>query len=763
MTKEINNNKKVQQFYMITKKFTVFIIALMFAPLFAYSQATTKTTDSTTVAKESDRNVMLNATSANAGPREVNIGLPASVGGTTVLENNLPVVYFFWPEMPSRAWRTDAMTVRMNLLDLGATAVNIGDVGFSVGSHDNLGTDLFKLKGSLNSNSFGLLNGDIAVSSSITEGLKFAVGGYANYDPGTFKTTVTDRYYNDQMLLFKGALTKDYAGAGGKGSVSVLYKLANMKSMTNNLAAPYIYSDNGKVEEFNGFRIGRDSYTATQTIWLKDAFTGQYVNRDALKDYGNVSHTVDVIGKHTFNSDLNLNYIVRLHSANSGMYLSSMTGIDKASAGDYVYADNGAAYDGENVQGVLTLASRKTPVKSITSLIELGKKSGAHEWKIGLNEWYYDIDRFVTENALYYQEVAVNPRKLINKALKDNNDYGNRDAGNEYHNGNEQKTAIFATDKWDVANWLTLSAGLRFEYLGLRGDYIDNTTARAAVFIETPKTKIKDDYFTKSFVLNGVFKLTRSFGLIAEGTYNEQAGHLENYSAGNYPDLKKSKIPGGTLGIFFNHPSISLVSKATYIQRDEYRKTVNFTHPDELSLVNRAIVHYDIQTLGWTTDVVTTPFRNFNLHFLFTYQNPVYKNYSGTSDFGNNKKVDYDFNNKIVNGISNVLIEIDPSYTIEKLKLWLSARYFSKQYANLPNTLYFAGRWETFAGVNYAFNKHFNAAVTIVNLLNERGAKGSISGTDLVDEATAKKKIGTVMSGTYIRPFTVEIGLKYNF
>ena len=40
---------------------------------------------------EENRNVMLNA-SSNSGPREVNIGLPSSVGGITVLENDLPVV-----------------------------------------------------------------------------------------------------------------------------------------------------------------------------------------------------------------------------------------------------------------------------------------------------------------------------------------------------------------------------------------------------------------------------------------------------------------------------------------------------------------------------------------------------------------------------------------------------------------------------------------------------------------------------------------------
>lgn len=63
---------------------------------------------------EDNRNVMLNA-SSNSGPREVNIGLPSSVGGITVLENDLPVVYYFWPELPTRTWRPSQS---LNMRDL---------------------------------------------------------------------------------------------------------------------------------------------------------------------------------------------------------------------------------------------------------------------------------------------------------------------------------------------------------------------------------------------------------------------------------------------------------------------------------------------------------------------------------------------------------------------------------------------------------------------------------------------------------------------
>ena len=46
--------------------------------------------------ENNERNVMLNAQN-NVGPREINVGLPASVGGTNIFQNGMPVSYHFWP------------------------------------------------------------------------------------------------------------------------------------------------------------------------------------------------------------------------------------------------------------------------------------------------------------------------------------------------------------------------------------------------------------------------------------------------------------------------------------------------------------------------------------------------------------------------------------------------------------------------------------------------------------------------------------------
>lgn len=255
--------------------------------------------------------------------------------------------------------------------------------------------------------------------------------------------------------------------------------------------------------------------------------------------------------------------------------------------------------------------------------------------------------------------------------------------------------------------------------------------------------------------------MTDRFGLLADAAYIEQAGHLENYSAGNDPDLQKSNIPVGSLGLYYNHPYFSLVSKATYIKRNKNYATVNFSSPSGME--QRTAVSCDMETLGWTTDVLVNPIKNFNLHLLLTVQEPKFKNYSGTVNFPDGESVGYNFSDNYVAGISRVLIEIDPSYQWNKLRIWGSARYFSKTYANLTNSLNFKGRWETFAGANYSVNKNFEVNVTAVNLLNQRGAQGTIMGADLYTNEQAQEMEGRILSGNYLRPFTIEFGLKYQF
>ena len=96
-------------------------------------------------------------------------------------------------------------------------------------------------------------------------------------------------------------------------------------------------------------------------------------------------------------------------------------------------------------------------------------------------------------------------------------------------------------------------------------------------------------------------------------------------------------------------------------------------------------------------------------------------------------------------------------------KIKKAIRFFSKTYANIKNAYYFNGRWETFGGINWNVNKHLSLSGTVINFLNQTGAKGSISGAELVDKENAAAYNGAWMAGSYIRPFTVEFAAKITF
>lgn len=133
--------------------------------------------------EDNNRNVMLNAAN-NTSPRDVKIGLPSNVGGITILENDLPAVYFFWPELPNKTWRQSVSLEKTGLLKMDQLANTMGDLGFAVNSYSQTGTKDFKLKGKFTTSNFGWLQGDVNVSGPISKnGWTYTVGAFANFDP----------------------------------------------------------------------------------------------------------------------------------------------------------------------------------------------------------------------------------------------------------------------------------------------------------------------------------------------------------------------------------------------------------------------------------------------------------------------------------------------------------------------------------------------------------------------------------------------------
>ena len=475
------------------------------------------------------------------------------------------------------------------------------------------------------------------------------------------------------------------------------------------------------------------------------------------------------------------------HALGSYLYQTPMAMGEKSTTDGYSTKEAGGTlipYEG-HVQSRMSCFNRGN-IDEVFFTTELSRQHNNMTWRLGLNEWYYNVD-YASNTTMYDHTVEEYPRMLYSADTDNVHHYGrtpyynmNQNAS-EYYRGHENKLALYATHDWDLSNKWNVYYGARFEYQHLSGENLavcnkeGKTTGRFADYhigaTAADGTRIiprnySYDWLNMAFTAAATYKMTQQFGLTADFTYNTQRPNLSNFAPAEMPNTDKITIPLGRAGIYYNNNWISLTSLFTYIAKTNNNSTLNLINPNDPTGqdIKAAPLSYDIETIGWTTDAVVKPFKGFDFHFLFTYQSPKYKKYETGVTFSDGSTSSINATGNIVTEIPKVLIELDPSYYLTKdLKIWASLRYFSKTYANIKNAYYFNGRWETFGGINWDVNKHLSLSGTVINILNQTGAKGSISGAELVDKENAAQYNGAWMAGSYIRPFTVEFSAKVTF
>ena len=409
---------------------------------------------------------------------------------------------------------------------------------------------------------------------------------------------------------------------------------------------------------------------------------------------------------------------------------------------------------------------------------ELSKKFNTSTLRLGVNEWYYHID-YASNTTMYDQNVPEDgtyAMRMYNANLHRFYFYDFNKNASEYYRGHENKLALYFTHDWDVLPKLNLYYGARVEmqkltgenlavvnaagnYVGRFADYYIGATAPDGTLI-APRP-IDYNWFNYDLALAATYKLNSNFGFTGDFTYIVQHPKFEAFSPATLPNTDQISVPLGRVGIYYNNAWLSLTSLFSYISKTNNNSTLNLQHNSEIMA---APLTYDIQTIGWTTDVMAHPVKGLDIHFLFTYQRPTYKKYETSVTFGDGYVGRINATGNIVAEVPRVLIEFDPSYMITKdLKIWTSFRYFSKTYANINDAYYFNGHWETFGGLNWQVNDKLSLGCTVVNFLNQTGAKGSIAGAELITKNEAAGIQNKLMTGSYLRPFTVEFTASLKF
>ena len=722
--------------------------------------------------EEGNRNVMLNAASAN-GPREIQIGLPSA--DVNVQENGLPVTYATNPHSINSNWRSDASLSHVGLLKISETAITTGNIGYAVNSYTQLGQKGFQ--GTLNykTNHFGLQEFSLNINGDMGHNWFYSANIYQDFDPGTFK--IKSSQNQDRTQIYKAAVTKRYHD--NHGEFTAMYHYANSHPIYTfaTQSAPFVYVGDGSVKEYGGFKLGTTSYLPiNNTMTYRDI---RELKQTTFYDASeNRSSEFSLLNTYKWDDNLTWKAALRYDHAHGALVYQTPMSLISSPTGYKVQGVDGLLtdYKGEYVQTRMSCLNAGD-IDELLFTSELIKNLKNSTLRLGVNEWYYHID-YASNTTMWEQTVPADGSypQLTYNVNNGNYYYDYNKNASEYYKGYENKIALYLTHDWDITNKLNLYYGARLEwqklngenaavrnaqgnYVGRFADYYLGATAPDGTKI-TP-AKLDYNWFNYDLTAALTYKLTEQLGLTGDFTYIVQHPRFENFSPATLPNTDKISVPLGRAGVYFNNSWMSLTSLFSYISKTNNNSTLNLQHGGEIMA---APLTYDIQTWGWTTDVMTHPLKGLDVHFLFTYQKPTYKKYETSITFSDGYVGNINATGNIVAEIPQVLIEFDPSYMITKdLKLWTSFRYFSKTYANINDAYYFNGHWETFGGLNWQVNKKLALGCTVVNFLNQTGAKGSIAGAELITKDDVSGIKNVLMTGSYLRPMTVEFSASLRF
>lgn len=701
-------------------------------------------------AGKSERNMMLNAESANV-PREINVGLPDSGNGAVVFMNGtkhaygLPKSYMHWSGGNSFE--------RTGSISLMESVISTGEIGVLVDSYTRLGGDRIRVIATAGTSTNGLIKVDANVSGPLARGWYFSAGAYVNMDPTNVNAPC--RTFVNQQQNYNASVSKRWAS---KASVDLIYQFSIGRTNFGNgfSVAPFVYAGDGSVSQYGNFRIGRDGYFPGDdaVTWI-DIKTGEQRSGNIGNMESYKIHDISLSGKYNTESGWKLSAIGHLCLVQPSTILKhSLSGIDD--------------FSGTPGQSrLLTVYDTRTADLELRFKAE--RQFSRHLLKLGF--YYIHANQYEAGSSFRYAHtVTPDPERLMRGTARtwDFNKSGS------YLDAIQNSAVLYGFDDWTPTDRLLLRLGLRFRFVHfnvnnaarIKEDEGTDFNRRIDGFnlADTSISKIHNIVtpgVDGAVTLHANYRIVgRLFG-VAEGFYSLTNKTTTYYKNATIPSLKAIGNALARGGLMYDNNWMDCTAMFSYITSWNNASAVDVTKviggKSETQLYT---AQNGIGTPGVTVDG-NVHFGGFNMHALATWQDPRYHNYDCHFEFSDGSTQDISYTGNHVTGISQWMVELDPSYKWEHVRIWLSARYFSKQYASRSNLAWFNGHWETFAGVDYNINSHHKLSLDAVNLLCQNGAKGSMDVADTIDDASLLNN--RLMSGTYIRPFCVNLGYTFNF
>lgn len=711
-----------------------------------------------------NNDIMLNA-SSDSKPREISLGLPTNnYSAVQIFEDGMPVSYYKYQMFPYKSWHGGASASSTGKMAPMETAMRYGEVNTYVSSYNKLWSQNVSNTLHYTIGTFGQHKIDYNISGFIPEaGLGASLSTYQNLDPGS--NHLDQSTWKDRHQFYKAGLIKMFNGTNRY--MSFVYQHVNYMSIPESYG-PFIFVGDGSVKQLEGFSLGKDTYLPDiKKVEIENFKTGETLKADIKKGNTDKTHHFTYTFNYQFSDGFTLSFKSRLKLANGSRQMHNI------SSAETVNEDAGYTYeDGKRYSGQLqrrSLAQYDSYDNTWMNNVEMIWVKEDNTVALGM-DYYYDKARTLSSSAGYAHEAAANPKMLYRNGKA----FYNFNTAGEYYKGEEHKTAVYISDKWRISESLYMEAFARLEYKALNGEAANNigedhTNDRRSGFNLTQGklTGFDRTIWNGAAGLDINYKIVQGLSFRGQGVFTRANKSLFDFGGYSYPSTKPTDTKFGQFGLAYVNHLVNIVSQLVYISQSNYNSRSLFQHELQKEVNGNPVgfvesvslpVSYGIESLGWTTDAVIAPAEGLSLHLQVTIRNPQYKDFEFAPTFSDGVTERYNFSNKNATNLHKVEVSVDPSYSVDRWRFWLSGRYISKQYVNKTNSLYFKERVETFGGVDCRVNNALNLSLNVINMLNQKGASGSISSADLVEDGSKYKNY--LMAGTFIRPFTVELSLK---
>lgn len=705
---------------------------------------------------KSNRNMMLNAESATV-PREINIGLPDNGSGAAVYLDGTKASYAL--PRGHYHWAGGNAYESVGMLSLMESVIRTGQIGVMVDSRTRLGGEVLEGRFTGTSSSNGLIRFDAAVSGPLhkADGWFFSAGAYLNYDPTN--VNAPSRYYIEQKQIYQGSLSRRWERA----SFDAIYRISRCNDNVDGgySSAPFIYNGDGSIRLLKGFRLGKDCYfPAEDAVSFMDIRTGAPRSGRLGSMDERTIHDITLSLKGRTRSDWNLTAL--MHACimpDSQEAIITLAGLQQTVTPVDGFSLNGSPWTQPVQKRLVTVDNCHST--DVELMLKAERSTRRHTLRSGLSLLYIKQAQ-AGSTFNFAHTVEASPKRLL---------YGgqaswNFNTNSIYYDGERYQAFLYAIDDWRVGDRLTLRTGARIKptwqqlVTAARLSDDETTNIRVSGFNLADPSLCQLHHmhiptFDYSFSEHASYRIKgRLFGM-TEGFYSLTSKALKYFRGSSIPSTKPIGIAMVRGGVTYDNEWMDVALLASYITSWDDASIIQVTNSAGTQTITWT-AQFGIRTPGLTFDG-NLHRGDFNLHTLLTWQDPRYHSYTNRFRFDDGEVKTIDYTGNHVTGISQVMLELDPSYRWKRFQIWASARYFSRQYVSRTNLAWFNGHWETFAGASCQVSGRTRLSVNLVNLLGQSGAKGSINAVDTITDPAALKDL--TMSGSYIRPFTVDLSL----